>query len=92
MNFNISTSTTARVPNQPQESDFREYDDTYSDYYYPGQGIRFYTKSRMNSVKTIQPNTSRFCFGEFGLNKCRNLIPPKDHSQEWNQNEGSKGS
>ena len=39
MNFNISTTT--RIPSGAQETNFYEYDDRYSEYYYSGLGIRY---------------------------------------------------
>ena len=37
MNFNISTTTTAEIPNQTQDSKLYEYDGEYSEYYYSGK-------------------------------------------------------
>ena len=37
MNFNLSTTTTAEIPNQTQDSKLYEYDGDYSEYYYSGK-------------------------------------------------------
>ena len=37
MNYNISTTTTAEIPNQTQDLKLYEYDGEYSEYYYSGK-------------------------------------------------------
>ena len=37
MNFNITSSTTAEIPRLAQDSQLYEYDNEYSEYFYPGK-------------------------------------------------------